>query len=176
MTSLNFSHLRKTFILVVALSLCLGSGAYASDYYVRAVNVVSGAGPGGFWENIPAQAVTLRGALGVATDATGNVYFGAANAILKIDARMRTISTVAGPAGQSGSWGYIDGPASSAMFLDIMSLATDANGNVYIAEGLNNAIRMFNVATNTVCTIAANPPPGAGPSVLCRRPDYLADF
>ena len=41
------------------------------------------------------------------------------------------------------------------MFNGITALATDAAGNVYIADGNNYAVRMLNVESNTVCTLAA---------------------
>ena len=166
MTSLNSSHLRKTFILVVGLVLCLVSSAFAGggggggSINLMMGKTLAGGAATGFAEGVPAQNVAIT-PNGVATDAMGNVYVGNGNAVLKIDARMRTISTVAGAPGGSAAAGYVDGAASSAMFSMITALATDAAGNVYIADAGNNAVRMLNVEANTVCTIAANSASGA---------------
>jgi hypothetical protein len=166
MTSLNSSHLRKTFILVVGLVLCLVSSAFAGggNAYQLTVGKTLAGGGTGFTENAPAQAVAITPAFSltsggkggaVATDPTGNIFVGNGNAVLEIDARMRLISTVAGPVSGGAATGYHDGVAGSALFSGITALATDAAGNIYIADGGNNAIRMLNVVSNTVCTIAA---------------------
>ena len=128
MTSLNSSHLRKTFILVVGLVLCLVSSAFGNDAFNLMIGKTLAGGSTGFAEGVPAQNVAIT-PYGIATDAVGNVYVGNGNAVLKIDARMRTISTVAGAPGGSASAGYVDGAASSAMFsgitaLELMPMAT----------------------------------------------------
>ncbi len=163
MTLPNSSQLQKTFILVVGLLLCLVPNAFAGNgggpFNLMIGKTLAGSGTG-FAEGVPAQNVAIT-PYGIATDAMGNVYVGNGNTVLKIDARMRTISTVAGAPGGSASSGYADGAASSAMFSGITALSTDAAGNVYIADAGNNAIRMLNVEANTVCTIAANSASGA---------------
>jgi hypothetical protein len=156
MTSLSFSHLRKTSILVVGLVLCLVSSVFAQNGpFNLMISKTLGGGGTGFAEGVPAQSVAIT-PYGIATDGYGNVYVGNGTAILKIDRLMRTISTVAGAPGGSAPAGYVDGAASSAMFTNITALATDAAGNVYIADAGNNAIRELNVEANTVCTIAGN--------------------
>ena len=122
MTSLNSSHLRKTFILVVGLVLCLVSSAFAGggggggSINLMMGKTLAGGAATGFAEGVPAQNVAIT-PNGVATDAMGNVYVGNGTAVLKIDARMRTISTVAGAPGGSAAAGYVGESDGSVMLL-----------------------------------------------------------
>jgi sugar lactone lactonase YvrE len=57
-----------------------------------------------------------------------------------------------------GTAGYQDGPASSALFNGINDIALGAYGQnvLYINDGSNNRIRVLNMATNMVSTLAGN--------------------
>ena len=57
-----------------------------------------------------------------------------------------------GTAGYSGD----GGAATSAELNDPVSVAVDANGNVFITEYNNNVIRLVSAATGTISTIAGN--------------------
>ena len=72
--------------------------------------------------------------------------------IRKVDAK-GNIATIAGT-GESGYYGD-GGPASEAAFRDPSALATDKQGNLYIADGANNMIRKIDT-NGTVTTIAGN--------------------
>ena len=154
MTARQLRNPIATVLVVLTIVLCFASGAFADDAFQLMVAKTLAGGGSGVAENVPAQNVAITPA-GIATDAIGNVFVGNGNAVLKIDARMRTISTVAGPINGGTSTGYHDGAAGSALFSGITALATDAAGNVCIADGNNHAIRMLNVEANTVCSIVA---------------------
>ncbi len=87
------------------------------------------------------------------------------------------ISTIAGT-GESAYYGD-GGPASEAAFRDPSSLATDKQGNLYIADGANNMIRKIDTK-GIVSTIAGNGnhenSGDGGPALQAgiRNMDYLA--
>lgn len=72
--------------------------------------------------------------------------------IRKVDPK-GNITTIAGT-GESGYYGD-GGPASEAAFRDPSALATDKEGNLYIADGANNMIRKIDTK-GIVSTIAGN--------------------
>ncbi len=90
---------------------------------------------------------------GLAIDATGNVYVAdaGANNIRKITPD-GVVSNFAGDPG--GSSGDADGPAASALFNHPTDLAFDQQGNLYVADQNNDAIRKINPA-GTVTTFVA---------------------
>ncbi|MDE0105484.1 MAG: hypothetical protein OXN89_24165 [Bryobacterales bacterium] len=86
----------------------------------------------------------------VAVDAVGNVYFGTAHQFSRVDPN-GTITTVAGT-GLRG-YGGDGGPATSAQFDFALSIAVDANGNLYIAD--TNNFRVRRVDPNGIITTVA---------------------
>jgi len=98
------------------------------------------AGDGG-----PANLATLAGPHAVALDAAGNLYIADGNFIREIAAttngsmRAGSIYTIAGN-GSSGLNGD-NGPATSATLGQPMGVFVDVNGNVFIADTTNEAIR-----------------------------------
>ena len=92
------------------------------------------------------------GALGVAVDAEGNVYFGNSNRIRKVDATTRILTTVAGQIlpGFTGDGGQ--GPL--ALLNSPTDLALHQSGNLYIADRGNNRIRNLNIITGIITTVA----------------------
>jgi sugar lactone lactonase YvrE len=60
-------------------------------------------------------------------------------------------------AGVPGEWGYVDGPAATAMFDSPMGIDVDNNGNIIIAEYMNHRIRMI-TPSGIVSTIAGSGP------------------
>lgn len=82
----------------------------------------------------------FRGPFGVEVDAGGNVYVADSNnhCIRKIS-REGVVSTLAG----SRTAGYRDGVGADAQFNLPFDLEVDAWGNVYVADGVNGAIRQI---------------------------------
>jgi uncharacterized repeat protein (TIGR03803 family) len=91
---------------------------------------------------------------GIAADPFGNVYVAdsSANTIRKI-ACDGTVSTFAGQAGVTGS---ADGTGSAALFNFPESLATDADGNIYVTDSVNETIRKITPGA-VVTTVAGSP-------------------
>jgi sugar lactone lactonase YvrE len=104
---------------------------------------------------------------GVATDASGNVYVAdmANHRIRKITAA-GVVSTFAG----SGNATYGDGTGTAASFNTPSSVATDAAGNVYVADKNNQLIRKI-TPDGTVSTLAGGfnmPGNTEGPGLAAR--------
>jgi uncharacterized protein (TIGR03437 family) len=94
--------------------------------------------------------------VGLAVDASGNLYSAnLSNMILKVSTT-GTVTTVAGggPANSSGLVGD-NGPATNAILSYPSGVAVDASGNVYIADTGHNRIRM--VSTSGTITTVAGP-------------------
>ncbi|OJJ23432.1 hypothetical protein BKI52_03465 [marine bacterium AO1-C] len=95
---------------------------------------------------------------GVAVDAAGNIYIKEELYIRKVDATTGNISTLTG----NGNNGYAvaftgdGGPANQAQFYQQIGVATDAAGNVYVADTYNHRVRKIDAATGNISTIAGN--------------------
>jgi trimeric autotransporter adhesin len=96
----------------------------------------------------------------VTVDSSGNTYFSSGNAVFKINTG-GTLSVVAGNsrAGFSGD----GGPALQAQLNDPQGLALDSSGNLYIADSVNNRVRIVN-ASGVISTFAGTgqSSPGGG--------------
>lgn len=79
----------------------------------------------------------------ITIDASGNLYVGDRinHAVRKITAA-GVVTTLAG----NGSAGFTNGTGAAASFAEPLGVATDAAGNVYVADYLNNAIRKITPA------------------------------
>ena len=92
---------------------------------------------------------------GVVVDPAGNVYFSDYNnsAIREVNATTNIITTFAGTNGTSGSTG--DGGVATSAFLNgPAGLTFDSAGNLYIADSVNDTIRMVAAKTNIMSTVA----------------------
>ncbi len=94
---------------------------------------------------------------GVAVDTAGNVYIAdtLGDRIQKVPADGSGPTTFAGQFSNPGFSGD-NGPATSAQLNQPSGLAFDAAGNLYIADKLNNRIRMVAAATGNITTVAGN--------------------
>ena len=96
-------------------------------------------------------AVTFQSAVGIVSDASGNLFVSDAvdHTIWKVSAtNQKTLL-----AGSSGFPGSADGQGSSAQFRNPGGLALDANGNLLVADTGNNTIRQI-APDGTVTTLA----------------------
>ncbi len=93
----------------------------------------------------------------LAIDSKGNIYITDMenNRILKMDVTTRKLTVIAGVITAPGYAGD-GGPASLASAMNPHSVAVDAEGNVYIADTLNNRIRKVEAETGNITTIAGN--------------------
>ncbi len=150
--------------MVLSLSAAISTGAWAQQYTISTVagnGTASFSGDGG-----AATSATLNGPIGVALDASQNLY------VADVDnERVRlvsggNISTLAG----NGTVGYAGdgGAAASAEMYSPTRAVVDRSGNVYIADASNDVIRMVapggNISTiaGNVCTATETTPCGAG--------------
>ncbi len=89
--------------------------------------------------------------VGVAADASGNVYVAdAKNFTIRKVTAAGVVTTYAGAPFQIGS---TDGPAASARFFLPYGVAVDGSGNVFVADGGNHLIRKISAA-GVVATLA----------------------
>jgi sugar lactone lactonase YvrE len=125
-------------------------GAVPATVYGQ-VSTLAGSGTAAYAEGT-GSAASFYNPLGVATDAAGNVYVADTrnNRIRKISPA-GVVSTLAG----SGSPAYADGTGTAASFNDPQDVATDAAGNLYVADVGNNRIRKISPA-GVVTTLAGN--------------------
>jgi sugar lactone lactonase YvrE len=86
----------------------------------------------------------------LAADQAGNVFFVYQNSVLRLDAATGVLTLVAG----NGTTGFSgdNGPATTARLNGPAGIAVDSNGNLYIADTLNNRIRM--VSGGVISTVA----------------------
>jgi uncharacterized protein (TIGR03437 family) len=121
------------------------------------ITTVAGSGtPGYGGDGGSATAAQLYVPIGVAVDASGNLYIAdfTNNRIRKVSGGI--ITTVAGN-GLSGYSGD-SGPAASAQLNGPTGVAVDSNGNFYIADLNNNAVR--EVSGGKIMTVAGTGLPG----------------
>jgi sugar lactone lactonase YvrE len=109
----------------------------------------------------PAKSAELGGPYGVAVDSSGNVYIADTldSEIRMVSASSGTITTIAGggnPCGSPTSTCGDGGPATSAQLAGPRAVAVDASGDVYIADGNDERIRMVSASTGIITTIAGD--------------------
>jgi sugar lactone lactonase YvrE len=101
----------------------------------------------------PARDAVIVGARGVCVDGKGKTYIceREGNSIRQVD-ESGTITTIAG----TGSEGYSGdgGPASAATFRGPKGIRSDREGNLYVVDTENHAIRKIDARTRAIATIA----------------------
>jgi sugar lactone lactonase YvrE len=152
---------KATLMAPLGVALDSSGNLYIADYYgwIREVNAstgvistLAGNGNNGYTgDGGPATAAQFYNPVAVAVDSSGNVYVAdSGNGAVRMIAN-GTITTIAG----NGMLSYTGdgGPASVAQFSAISGIAVDAQGNIYVADTSNDAIRLFPLGGN-VSTIA----------------------
>jgi len=124
------------------------------------ISTIGGNGLAGYAaDGVPATATQVGNPTGVAVDGFGNLYVADGNARVRKIYPTGFIATIAGN-GQRGYSG--DGGAASGARLSAPSAVTvDTSGNVYVADTLNNAVRLlqvggFGIAVKAVTNGATN--------------------
>ncbi|MFC1226693.1 DUF6443 domain-containing protein [Pedobacter sp. BG31] len=116
------------------------------------VSTLAGSGSAGYADGNGTSA-SFNSPIGLALDGQGNLYVAdySNHRIRKIELSTGNVSTYAG----NGAAGFADGTASSASFRNPMGLCADGQGNLYVADRLNHAVRKI-AANGTVSTLAGN--------------------
>ena len=95
---------------------------------------------------------------GIAVAGSGVLYVAdSGNNTIRIIASGGAVTTLAGHAGRAGG---TDAVGTNALFHLPLGLALDSTGNIYVADTLNNSIRV--IATNAVASVLAGPGGSAG--------------
>lgn len=120
------------------------------------ISTVAGNGVSGFGgDGGPATAAKLKNPTGVACDIQGNLFIAdQINGRIRVVNSVGTISTLAG----DSLWGFSGdgGPASMAKFAQPIGIATDGNGDLYIADMNNYRIRKITNITGIYETAGNN--------------------
>jgi sugar lactone lactonase YvrE len=153
------NRLASSFVSFIAAILLVSGTASAQIALPSAgvIGTIAGNGIEGFaGDGGLAISAELNGINGVAVDVSGNVYLlDFANArVRKVAASTGILTTVVGngTAGFSGD----GGAATSAQINQATGIAVDGSGNLYIADSLNNRVRMVTASTGIITTVAGN--------------------
>ncbi len=124
----------------------------------RIIETIAGTGTRGYTgDGGPATAATLSEPFMAELDAAGNLFIAEAqnHCVRRLDAASGILTTVAG----NGALGYSGdgGPASEATMNQPYALQVDGNGDLYIVDRLNAAIRKVEAASGRISTLAGGP-------------------
>lgn len=122
----------------------------SADY--KTVSTIAGSGAQGFKDGAALEA-QFDGPVGVAVDRQGNLYVADAyNDRIRKIAPDGSVTTLAG----AGTPGLRDGDAAEAMFDTPCGVAVDPQGNVFVADTANRAVRRI-ASNGEVLTVKATP-------------------
>ena len=127
------------------------------DLKTGAMTTAAGNGSQGYsGDGGPATSAALYEPYEVRFDTAGNMYFVEMknHIVRKVDAKTRTISTIAGT-GEPGFSGD-GGPATKAQLSQPHSISLDGQGSIYIADIRNNRIRRVDLKSGIISTFAGN--------------------
>lgn len=130
------------------------------------ITTVAGTGSVGFsGDNGPATTAMLNGPTSVAVDGAGNIFFSDTGNLVvrRIDATTHNLTTVAGNGSScfpTKSACGDGGAATSANLSWPLTVAVDANDNLYIADYFSFKVRKVSGATQIISTVAGIGTPG----------------
>ncbi|MBB3219635.1 NHL repeat-containing protein [Pseudoduganella umbonata] len=138
-----------------AVAVLTPAQARTERFWTARVTTLGGTGAAGFTDG-PAARSAFGDPFGVAIGSRGTVYVadGGDNNRIRTIAPDGTVATLAG-----GREGYADGKGAAAMFHTPSALALDHQGNLYVADTGNHAIRRV-APDGSVTTLAGNGQPG----------------
>jgi trimeric autotransporter adhesin len=117
---------------------------------VAGTGAIGSTGDGG-----QALLATLNSPYGVAVDASGNVFIAdTMNNLIRVVTNVDGLINIAAGTGLYGDGSGDGGPATAAGLSNPFSIAIDISGNMYIADTLNNRIRMVSTLTGIISTVA----------------------
>jgi sugar lactone lactonase YvrE len=122
------------------------------------ITAVAGTGTAGYsGDGGPALSARLNGPQRIQVDSQGDVYIADTlnQVIRRVDAATGVITTVAGTPGVTGSTGD-NGPATSARLNYPRGLALEGDGILYIADSDNHRVRMVDLGSGIITTIAGS--------------------
>ena len=124
------------------------------DALTSIVSTIAGAGSGGV-DGVPAVSASFGSINGVCVDHAGNVYISDAgfHTVRKID-NSGIVRTIAG----NGTAGYSGdgGSALSASLMNPSGLFINSNGMLFICDDQSNCVRVVNINTGVINTLAGN--------------------
>jgi DNA-binding beta-propeller fold protein YncE len=156
---------RYRFCLLLALSILLAACVSSPNPAEVEVATLAGSGKigplGGGYADGPALKAQFHDPMGLALDAEGNLYVSDwVNHRIRMIAPDGTVTTVAGSGPSGSNGGLVDGPADVARFFGPEGLTVDSQGNIFVADTLNNRIRRIS-PDGMVTTVA-----GSGPGTV----------
>lgn len=127
------------------------------DHSTGNISTIAGLGPdqaGYTGDNGLATLAKLNRPVSIDVDHDGNLYISdnLNHVIRKISNGVITTIAGTGISGYSGD----DGAATSAKFTNPVGVTVDGDGNVYIADAVNNVIRKIDASTGKISTIGGN--------------------
>jgi trimeric autotransporter adhesin len=138
------------------------------------IRTVAGNGERGFdGDGGPARSAKLDGPLGVAVDASGNVFIADSNnrRVRRVDSATGIITTVAGGGNSCRFRGQGTRPAPTCQALDaglmnVAAVLVNESGDLYVAEWMNSEVRRVDHVTGLISWVAGGvcPPPPLGGS------------
>jgi sugar lactone lactonase YvrE len=123
------------------------------------LSIVAGSGTPGFsGDGGPATRAQLNIPNGIAVDSAGNLYIGdlSNSVVRRVDASTGLIETFAGKPLQPAASGHNGdgGPATQAFLNRPQGLLLDAAGNLYIADSIDNEVRVVSASTGIISRVA----------------------
>lgn len=156
--------IKTTYFILLSVLLLNTNFLYAQEC-IETGTIISAAGTteGGYSGNGGLGSLAkINQPQGLVGDNEGNLYFADAlnHVVRKVDAD-GIITTIAGVAGVSG-FNFSTGPAHLIQLSYPTDVAVDAQGNLYITEGVSSLIRYLDVSTGTLSLIGGTPVNGFG--------------